>query len=96
MTQIKMIETRRGSPDGHTLKQFIRDHSYDVPDTLARAFIGSGWAVLEASNEITSQMHEASRSTITQGELLTIIGKLKHVYPDARIFNPQNGGNHAE
>jgi hypothetical protein len=41
---ITMIETRRGSEDGHTVRQFIKGSQYSVADTLARQFLNRGWA----------------------------------------------------
>ena len=41
---ITMLETRRGSDDGHTVRQFIRGQKYDVADTLAVRFLNQGWA----------------------------------------------------
>ena len=42
---IKMLETRRGTEDGFTVRQFIRDQEYDVSDSLAHAFFAAGFAV---------------------------------------------------
>jgi hypothetical protein len=41
---ITMLETRRGSEDGFTVRQFIRGQKYDVADALARRFLNCGWA----------------------------------------------------
>lgn len=40
-----MLETRRGSEDGFVVRCFEKEQLYDVSDTLARAFIRSGWAI---------------------------------------------------
>lgn len=48
------------------------------------------------NDQVATQTLHATRSTITQGELLTLLGAVKHAFPDARIFsNPINGGDHA-
>lgn len=44
--RILMLETRRGSEDGFVVRRFCRGLSYEVADTLARAFIRAEWAVL--------------------------------------------------
>ena len=43
--QIKMLETRRGTEDGFTIQQFIRDQEYDVTDSLAQVFLSAGFAI---------------------------------------------------
>lgn len=45
-----MLETRRGSEDGFVVRRFLRGHSYDLADTLARALIRAGYAA-EAGGE---------------------------------------------
>ena len=48
---IKMLEERRGSEDGHSVKRFYAGQEYDVADTLAREFVSKQWAVdVEANN----------------------------------------------
>jgi hypothetical protein len=42
---ILMLETRRGSEDGFSVRRFLKDHFYDIADTLASAFINAGWAL---------------------------------------------------
>lgn len=91
MTHIRMLETRRGSEDAFTVRRFMKGETYDVADLLARQFIGSGYAVKVGSVE--DQNLQAAESTLTQGEMLYLLGKLKHVYPDVRIFNPQEDGH---
>lgn len=43
--QIKMLSTRRGSENGHTVRQFDAGETYDVADTLAKGFISARHAV---------------------------------------------------
>ncbi len=42
--RITMFETRRGTPDGHTIRQFEKGLSYDLRDELARYFLRQGAA----------------------------------------------------
>ncbi len=45
MTLIKMLETRKGTEDGFTIKQFYEGEVYDVKENLARTFFAAGHAV---------------------------------------------------
>ena len=42
--KIKMLKTRQGSPDGISVNTYISGETMDVPDELARIFIGQRWA----------------------------------------------------
>lgn len=42
--QIKMSETRKGSPDGVTVKEYEKGQVYDVPDALGEVFVANKWA----------------------------------------------------
>lgn len=42
--QIFMLQSRRGSEDGFSVRFFEAGLLYDVADTLARAFIQADWA----------------------------------------------------
>lgn len=42
---VRMLETRRGTADGYTIRQYQRGEIYDLPDTLANAFFAAGFAV---------------------------------------------------
>lgn len=44
--RILMLETRRGTEDGFSVRQFVRGREYEIADSLARAFLAAGWAVL--------------------------------------------------
>ena len=39
-----MLQSRRGSEDGFSVKMYEEGKEYDVADTLARRFIAQGWA----------------------------------------------------
>ena len=41
--KIKMLETRLGSPDGRTVHSYARGEQYELPDDLAKVFVGEGW-----------------------------------------------------
>lgn len=43
--QVKMLETRRGSPDGFTVARYHAAGIYEIPDSLAASFINKGQAV---------------------------------------------------
>lgn len=44
--KIKMLETRRGTEDGFTVRQFFAGEEYEVRDHLARSFFTAGFAVM--------------------------------------------------
>ena len=41
---IKMLGSHRGSEDGFTVKRYMIGETYDVADTMGRAFCRNGWA----------------------------------------------------
>ncbi len=43
--RIRMLETRRGTEDGFTIKQYNSGEEYDVRDHLALAFLAAGFAI---------------------------------------------------
>lgn len=43
--KIRMLETRRGTEDGFSVRQYFANEEYDVRPHLARAFLAAGWAV---------------------------------------------------
>ena len=45
MTLVKMLETRKGTEDGFTIRQFQRDEIYEIRENLARSFFAAGFAV---------------------------------------------------
>jgi len=42
--KIKMLETRRGTEDGFTIKTYLCDEEYDVCDFLGKSFFAAGFA----------------------------------------------------
>ena len=54
---IIMLQTRRGSEDGFTVRCFQAGKHYDVVDTLARSFIRARWA-RETEPSIKGAIHE--------------------------------------
>jgi hypothetical protein len=51
--RIKMLETRRGSEDGFTVRRFEEGEQYDVAEGLARQFLKDGWAYnAESEDEV--------------------------------------------
>jgi hypothetical protein len=47
--RIKMKETRRGTEDGHTVREYTAGQEYDLAETprgddLAKVFLREGWA----------------------------------------------------
>ena len=50
--KITMLDTRRGSDDGHIVKRFRKGTAYEVADGLARSFIRQGWAVAVESSSL--------------------------------------------
>lgn len=45
MVKIKMLQTRKGSPDGFVVNEYLKDKTYTVRESLAREFFANGWAV---------------------------------------------------
>ncbi len=43
--RIKMLSTRRGSPDGVRVLSYREGETYEVPDELGQVFLGEGWAL---------------------------------------------------
>jgi hypothetical protein len=43
--RIKMLETRRVSTDGYTVRQLLNGEIYDLPHTVACFVLNKGWAV---------------------------------------------------
>ncbi len=39
-----MLSTRLGSADGIATRRYLADETYEVPPSLARVFLGEGWA----------------------------------------------------
>lgn len=66
---IKMLETRRGTEDGFTIHQFIRDQEYDVAETLAHAFLAAGFAVPVKAKQ-KAKKDEAKKSSPRHGPKL--------------------------
>lgn len=44
MTVIRMLETRKGSEDGFTVRQFYAGEIYTIKENLARSFFAAGFA----------------------------------------------------
>ncbi len=40
-----MLSTRLGSADGIATRRYLAGETYEVPPSLARVFLGEGWAV---------------------------------------------------
>ncbi len=43
--RLRMLETRRGTEDGRVVRQFMAGETYDIADSLARAFLAAGFAI---------------------------------------------------
>lgn len=39
MVRINMLRNKHGSPDGFTVKHYVKDTEYDVPEDLAKLFV---------------------------------------------------------
>lgn len=49
--KIRMLLTKRGSPDGITVLEYEAGRKYDIPAPLATIFLAQGWA--EEDKELT-------------------------------------------
>lgn len=57
---IKMLETRRGSPDGYSVLKYEKGMIYDMPDALAKSFLRAGWCYnVEPDDEPTARWDAA-------------------------------------
>jgi len=52
MKTVKMKTNKKGSPDGVTVKQFGKDQTYFMPDSLADVFLKENWAEEVTPEEI--------------------------------------------
>ena len=41
---VRMLSTRRGSPDGIEIREYGTGQKYDLPTRLAEIFLSQGWA----------------------------------------------------
>lgn len=41
---VRMLSTRRGSPDGIEIREYEAGRKYDLSPSLAGIFLGAGWA----------------------------------------------------
>lgn len=58
---ITMMDTRYGSEDAFSVKRFIKDHVYDVTDSLADHLIRTHGARNATLEEITEYMNSKLR-----------------------------------
>lgn len=66
--QIRMTETRRGSEDGFSTRQFIEGQECDVTDSLAREFIHAGYAECinpQTLDQVVQEIIASNRKAIT-------------------------------
>jgi len=42
--KVRMLSTRRGSPDGIEIREYEAGRKYDLSPSLAEIFLGAGWA----------------------------------------------------
>lgn len=45
--RLRMLQTRRGSPDGRVVRQYHAGEVYDLPPILVREFLDKGYAEVE-------------------------------------------------
>jgi hypothetical protein len=50
-TTVLMVRTVKGSPDGVAVREFFEGEIYDLPDSLAQAFLSMGAAELDKQTE---------------------------------------------
>lgn len=60
--KIRMLETKKGSPDGIRINEYEIGKKYDIPKSLAEAFLRAGWAeedkILDVPKEIKKYKRE--------------------------------------
>lgn len=44
--RVRMKETRKGSPDGLTISEYVAGRVYEIPFDLASVFVREGWGVV--------------------------------------------------
>ncbi len=56
-----MLQTRKGSEDGFTVRQFVEGEIYEVRENLARSFFAAGWATrVEVCLKVKKRKREES------------------------------------
>lgn len=67
---VKMLETRRGSEDGFTLRVYHKDETYRMGRTLACRFLVNGWAVDMDTSTFEERLQAFMEELRTQREKL--------------------------
>jgi len=44
--RVRMKETRKGSPDGLTISEYVAGRVYEIPFDLAEVFVREGWSIV--------------------------------------------------
>ena len=67
---IKMKQTTKGSPDGKNVLEYVKDREYQMPDGLAKTFIGMGVAteVTHKAKEAENKKKEAESKKAKEAE----------------------------
>lgn len=64
--KIRMLTTKRGSPDGLEIREYEAGKKYDLPERLAGNFLGQGAA--EEDKELVLEVKEAAGPALADGE----------------------------
>ena len=60
--KIRMLTTKRGSPDGLEVREYEAGHKYDLPAELASVFLAQGWA--EEDKELVLETKEEPQAEL--------------------------------
>lgn len=65
---VYMLETRRGSPDGFTVKRYHEGSYYEVPHTLGVIFLNNDWAIEIPEEDIGDGANQVDANRIERDE----------------------------
>jgi len=71
--QIRMLETRRGTENGVSIREYRAGEYYEVSDRLARAFIAAGFAIEIITPQLCSDGGAKRRKSRKRKPILQLI-----------------------
>lgn len=79
---LTMLETRRGTEDGYTIRLYVRGETYNLGDTLAHAFLSAGFAIPTLPEETEpmngngkKKVAEKKRKTVSKSKPKVVVKK---------------------
>jgi len=75
--KIRMLVTKKGSPDGIHIFEYHAGQKYDVSPHLANIFLNAGWAEEDKVVEPETKMESEFTQTFEQAQIKKTKGKRK-------------------